>query len=223
HAASSVPVLLPPDLPLECLSPQPNSTWPRIREPAATVSEPALTSPISAPDASTSTFCADSMLPSSSPAMMTVCARTPPVSLAPVSMVRLPCTLTSPLNLPAIRTWPVPSILPSMVRSAAISDSFNCVSPARCGVDDAAGVGAGACAAGLMSRTGDGSNWAASGEDAGAGDGEDLDGVVSFQMAMMGPGFRGTPNLHPLHVAFIAQSHIGVAASATRQETRVHR
>ena len=32
-----------------CLAPQPNSTWPRIREPAATVREPALTSPLMTP------------------------------------------------------------------------------------------------------------------------------------------------------------------------------
>src|SRR5438477_12908549 len=39
-------------------------------------------------------------------------------------MVRSPWTLTSPLNLPAMRTLPPPSILPSMVMSAAISDSW---------------------------------------------------------------------------------------------------
>src|ERR1700722_8325821 len=56
---------------------------------------------------------------------MTVLARTCPVTFAPTSMVRLPCTFTSPLKDPAIRTWPEPSILPSMVRSAAIRDSFS--------------------------------------------------------------------------------------------------
>ena len=49
--------------------------------------------------------------------MITRLARTPPVSLAPASIVRSPWTLTSPLKWPAMRTWPVPSILPSMVRS----------------------------------------------------------------------------------------------------------
>src|SRR3546814_5919471 len=109
------------DLPLDfgaSLSPQPHSTWPRIREPAATVSVSALMSPLSAPDSSSSTREADSTLPSSSPATITFLALTPPLSLAPFSMVRSPCTLTSPLNLPAMRTWPAPSILPSMVRSA---------------------------------------------------------------------------------------------------------
>ena len=51
-ALSSRPALpaLPLALaPLPCSS-QPNSTWPRMREPAATVSEPALRSPISTPD-----------------------------------------------------------------------------------------------------------------------------------------------------------------------------
>src|SRR5690606_1588063 len=105
-------------------SSQPNSAWPRIREPAATVSDPALRSPLSTPVSSSSTRDAASMLPSSSPAMVTVLARTPPVTLAPTSMVRLPWTWMSPLKRPAILTWPAPSILPSMVRSAAISDSL---------------------------------------------------------------------------------------------------
>src|SRR5437867_8175794 len=39
-------------------------------------------------------------------------------------MVRSPWTFTSPLNLPAMRTLPPPWILPSMVMSAAISDSL---------------------------------------------------------------------------------------------------
>src|SRR4249919_2524840 len=78
-------------------SSQPKSAWPRMREPAATVSDPALTSPISTPPASSSTCAAPSMLPSSSPAMITRLARTPPASLAPASIVRSPWTLTSPL------------------------------------------------------------------------------------------------------------------------------
>ena len=93
-----------------------------MRAPAATVSEPAFRSPITAPVCSNSTREASSTLPSSSPAIVTLSARTPPVSLAPASMVRSPWTLTSPLNLPAMRTLPPPSILPSMVMSAAISD-----------------------------------------------------------------------------------------------------
>src|SRR3984957_17038407 len=38
-------------------------------------------------------------------------------------MVKLPSIRTSPLKRPAIRTLPEPSILPSMVRLAAITDS----------------------------------------------------------------------------------------------------
>ena len=55
---------------------------------------------------------------------MTVFAWTWPVTWAPCSIVTLPSTLTSPLKRPAIRTWPAPSILPSIVTSAAISDSL---------------------------------------------------------------------------------------------------
>src|SRR3982751_2552753 len=51
---------------------------------------------------------------------LTAYARTLPVSLAPASIVKSPCTLTSPLNLPAMRTLPPPSILPSIVISDAI-------------------------------------------------------------------------------------------------------
>src|SRR5690606_27640789 len=154
HEASSRSALS--DLPLDfgaSLSPQPHSTWPRMREPAATVSEPALRSPLSAPDSSSSTREADSMLPSSSPATITFLALTPPLSLAPFSMVRSPWTLTSPLNLPAMRTWPAPSILPSMVRSAAISDSLAGASVAVRG--GAAWVGLKSATAGV-SRTGAG-------------------------------------------------------------------
>src|SRR5690606_15712776 len=63
------------DLPLDfgaSLSPQPHSTWPRMREPAATVSEPALMSPLSAPESSSSTREAASLLPASSPATVTL-------------------------------------------------------------------------------------------------------------------------------------------------------
>src|ERR1700685_1596375 len=38
-------------------------------------------------------------------------------------MVKLPSMRTSPLKRPAIRTLPEPSILPSMVRFAAMTDS----------------------------------------------------------------------------------------------------
>src|SRR6478609_1135724 len=108
----------------EGFSSQPNSTWPRLREPPATVSEPALRSPMRTPVCCSSTCNAASMLPSSSPATVIFLARTLPLSFASFSIVRSPCTFTSPLNLPAMRTWPVPSILPSMVRSAAINDSL---------------------------------------------------------------------------------------------------
>src|SRR3546814_6017090 len=49
------------------LSLQPHSTWPRIREPAATVSVPALMSPLSAPDSSSSPREPDSPLRSEAP------------------------------------------------------------------------------------------------------------------------------------------------------------
>src|SRR5690606_10303089 len=107
-------------------SSQPHSTWPRMREPAATVSVPALTSPTSTADGCSSTRSADSMLPSSSPARVTRLARTPPLRRAPPSMARSPSTLTSPLKRPAMRTLPLPEILPSMVRSEAITDSRDC-------------------------------------------------------------------------------------------------
>src|SRR5687768_12122976 len=142
HESRLASVLPLVGLPVAALSSQPNSICPRIREPAATVSEPALRSPVSTPDSSSSTRCAPSMLPSSSPAMVTLLARTPPVTLAPFSMVRSPSTLTSPLNWPAIRTCPLPWILPSMVRSAAISDSLSSRVAARAGVAAVAGAGA---------------------------------------------------------------------------------
>src|SRR5690606_13242572 len=144
HDAGRVSAGLPP------FSSQPKSAWPRMRAPEATVMEPALTSPTSTPPCCSSTCCAVSMLPSSSPEMTTRLARTPPVSLAPGSMVRSPWTLTSPLNLPAMRTLPAPSILPSMVRSAAISDSF---AGAPCGFGAADRLGP-VSAAGGGSRNG---------------------------------------------------------------------
>ena len=54
-------------------------------------------------------------------------------------MVRSPWTLTSPLKRPAMRTWPEPSILPSMVRPDAISDCSSSASPyiSNCGYDGA--------------------------------------------------------------------------------------
>ena len=71
-------------------SPHPNSARPRMRDPAATVSVPALRSPFRTPVASSSTFFALSMLPSTSPAIATASARMLPVSLAPCSIVRSP-------------------------------------------------------------------------------------------------------------------------------------
>jgi len=85
-------------------SSQPNSTWPRMREPAATVREPAFTSPVMTPPSCNSTRLALSILPLSSPETVTVWARTWPSSEAPVSIVRLPSTCTSPLKRPARRT-----------------------------------------------------------------------------------------------------------------------
>src|SRR5688572_13247734 len=92
HAAASASALCSA-LPLRAdLSSKPKSTWPRMRAPAATVIVPALTSPTIWPPCSSSTRCADSMLPSSSPATTTLRARTPPWTLAPTSTVRSPST-----------------------------------------------------------------------------------------------------------------------------------
>src|SRR6185369_1472724 len=71
-------------------SPHPNSARPRMREPAAKLTVPALRSPVSTPESSNSTRWALSMFPSISPLMITVLARTLPVSLAPGSIVRSP-------------------------------------------------------------------------------------------------------------------------------------
>src|SRR5690606_24941446 len=146
-------------LPLACCgaSPsQPHSTWPRMREPEATVRVPALTSPMSTADGCSSTRSADSMLPSSSPATVTRLARTPPLRRAPPSMVRSPSTFTSPLQRPAMRTWPLPEILPSMVRSEAIADARAWRAAAAAGRAGWKGTSAGskAAAAGLGSRAG---------------------------------------------------------------------
>src|SRR5450755_2972422 len=46
-----------------------------------------------------------------------------PVRCAPDSIVKFPSMRTSPLKRPAIRTLPDPSILPSITRPAAITDS----------------------------------------------------------------------------------------------------
>src|SRR3990167_97017 len=156
------------------VSSQPNSVLPRMRAPAATVSEPALISPTTTPDASRLTWVAASILPSSSPAMVTLSARTLPVSFAPDSMVRSPCTLTSPLNLPAMRTLPLPSILPSIMMSAAIRDSVR----ARSDCARAAGDGAGA-----VSTRDERSIRLWSGAS-GAGAGACRLALLSFQMAM---------------------------------------
>src|ERR1700691_6098125 len=69
----------PPTTPNDALafsSSQPNSTWPRMREPAATVIDPALTSPTITPPSWTSTRLADSILPCSSPPTTTMPANT---------------------------------------------------------------------------------------------------------------------------------------------------
>ena len=94
-----------------------------MREPAATVIDPAFTSPTMTPPSSTSTRFADSMLPCNSPPTTTTAASTWPVKWAPGSMLKFPSMRTSPLKRPAMRTLPDPSILPSMVRLAAITDS----------------------------------------------------------------------------------------------------
>src|SRR5271165_4727683 len=94
-----------------------------MREPAATVIEPAFTSPTMTPPSSTSTRLADSILPCSSPPTTTIPASTWPVRCAPESMLKLPSMRTSPLKRPAIRTFPEPSIFPSIESPEAITDS----------------------------------------------------------------------------------------------------
>jgi hypothetical protein len=78
-----------------------------MRDPAATVIDPALTSPTMTPPSITSTRFADSMLPCSSPATSTTAAMTWPVRCAPASIVKLPSMRTSPLNRPPCARCPI--------------------------------------------------------------------------------------------------------------------
>jgi len=115
--------LLRPDRFTSCSS-QPNSTLPRMRDPAATVKDLALKSPTNWPD-SKSVTCVEALIfPSTSPPTVTVSALISALMWAPDSMVRFPFTRTSPLNRPAIRMSPSPSILPSMVSPAPIRDAL---------------------------------------------------------------------------------------------------
>src|SRR6185437_11450776 len=123
HLARPLPLFLWMSVTPALSSSQPNSALPRMRDPLATLKVFDFTSPVSAPVCSSSTCCAFSMLPVSSPATVTRSARTLPLTLAPFSMVRSPRTLMSPLKRPAMRTCPAPSILPSMTRSGEMSDS----------------------------------------------------------------------------------------------------
>src|SRR6185437_6458188 len=168
-----------------CLSSQPNSTCPRMREPAATVIEAALTSPTMMPVDSTSTCLAASILPCSSPPTTTTLARTWPSRRAPASMRKLPSTCTSPLNRPAMRTSPAPEILPSMVSSAAISDSTAADARGAAGARrrfSAGGGGSGARSTGLACSSVT-LGLAATGVPPAAGP---EDEPVSFQSAMSG-------------------------------------
>src|SRR5690348_14779046 len=160
------------------LSSQPNSAWPRMREPLATLKVVDFTSPVRAPVCSSSTCAAVSMLPVSSPAIVTRSARTLPLTLAPCSMVRSPRTLMSPLKRPAMRTWPAPSILPSITRSGAICDS----DPDFAGVAAGSGLKVAAFAAGAGCSTGSGMSKRATSGGFGSGDDGDLAG--SFHRAM---------------------------------------
>src|SRR4029453_8035531 len=135
---------------------------------------------------------APTTLPSSSPAITTLSARTLPVSFAPASIVRSPWTLTSPLKLPAMRTLPPPSILPSIVRSAAISDSLRdtvgVVMVATGATRGGSGFGGGSTRGGSLT----------SNEGGRAGSGDGLAIVFSFQRDMIGPSgvrdFEDMPN-----------------------------
>src|SRR5690348_4131650 len=160
------------------LSSQPNSAWPRMREPLATLKVVDFTSPVRAPVCSNSTCAAVSMLPVSSPAIVTRSARTLPLTLAPCSIVRSPRTLMSPLKRPAMRTWPAPSILPSITRSGAMCDSDADFAGAAAG----SGLKVAAFAAGAGCSTGSGMSKRATSGGFGSGDDGDLAG--SFHRAM---------------------------------------
>src|SRR5690606_14956044 len=99
-----------------------------------------------------------------------------------------------PLNLPAIRTWPAPSILPSMARSAAITDSRAAGSTAR--------IGAGAAGAGAGSTAGCGSGEPSSKR---AGSLALAAGAGSFQMAMHGSPREEGSRLPPICDDFLAE------------------
>src|SRR6185437_7141444 len=174
-------------------SSQPNSAWPRMREPLATLKVVDFTSPVRAPVCSSSTCAAVSMLPVSSPAIVTRSARTLPLTLAPCSMVRSPRTLMSPLKRPAMRTWPAPSILPSITRSGAMCDSDADFADAAAG----SGLKAAAFAAGAGCSTGSGISKRATSGGFGSGDDGDLAG--SFHRAMTGLRFgQGGPSVPPI-------------------------
>jgi hypothetical protein len=85
-----------------------------------------------------------------------------------------------------MRTWPVPWILPSMVRSEAISDSLTWRAAARAGAGAAAGCTGGIAAAGVGFDTGVSGAMLRTGS-AGGGTGAlpvVLAGAWSFQRAM---------------------------------------
>src|SRR5437660_5214365 len=102
---------------------QPNSTLPRMREPAATVNIFALRSPMTWPDSRSLTSALATTFPSNSPPMVTVSALIFAVRWAPFSIFKIPLILTSPLNFPAIRTCASPSIFPSIVTPGPKTDS----------------------------------------------------------------------------------------------------
>src|SRR5206468_12177510 len=107
HAGSRRPRQCPrpsfgSDAGLGSISPsfQPNSTLPRILEPAATVRLPAFRSPASVPDSLNSTRDAATRRPRTSPPTYPASALTSPSMAAPGSMVSSPFTFTVPSNRP---------------------------------------------------------------------------------------------------------------------------
>src|SRR6185437_5286757 len=97
-----------------------------------------------------------------------------PVSLAPASTVRSPWMWTSPLNRPASRMCPEPSIVPSIERSDAMTDSRASRGAIR----------RGALGLGVMSLEKSGSLLSAGSEGGVIVGASFLGEVVSFQIAM---------------------------------------
>src|ERR1700721_1446996 len=118
-------------------------------------------------------------------------AKTWPVKWAPGSMLKLPSMRTSPLKRPAIRTFPDPSILPSMVRFAAMTDS-----PPS---DEVLGVGR----RGETARAGS-LTWRSGGLRSGGGG---ADGGTAVGPAVAGGGFSFQSAMSQLSSEMVAKAY----------------